>query len=288
MEICQRPGGVSVLLDRPPPRGTVALAWLGQAGFALRTAEALLLIDPYLSDSLAVKYRGREFPHLRMMPPPVEPNALTAVDWVLCTHGHGDHMDPGTLPAIAAASPRCRFLVPRAEIGRAEQLGLPGARTFGLDARERQPLDGRIEALAVAAAHETIETDDRGHCRYLGFVLRVGPLAIYHSGDTVPYDGLAENLASQRIELALLPVNGRDEHRRSRGVLGNMTLDEGAELCRTAGIPRMLAHHFGMFDFNTVAADELSRQAAGLPAPPRCIVPDVNTAYELSEKRGRG
>jgi len=285
MEIRQRPGGVSALLDHPPPGGTIALAWLGQAGFALRTPGALLLIDPYLSDSLAVKYRGREFPHRRMMPVPVEPEALNAVAWVLCTHGHGDHMDPGTLPAIASASPRCRFLVPRAEIARAEQIGLPKTRTFGVGAGERRPLGARIEALAVAAAHETIDTDDRGHSRYLGFVLRIGPLAIYHSGDTVPYDGLAERIGAAGIDLALLPVNGRDEHRRSRGVLGNMTFDEAAELCRAAGVPWMLAHHFGMFDFNTVAPDELRRRAAGLPAPPRCIVPDLNTVYELSGGR---
>jgi L-ascorbate metabolism protein UlaG (beta-lactamase superfamily) len=288
MEIRQRHDSVSDVLDRPPPGGAIALAWLGQAGFALRTADALLLVDPYLSDSLAVKYRGREFPHLRMMPPPVAPDALTAVDWVLCTHGHSDHMDPGTLPAIAVSSPACRFLVPRAEIARAEQLGLPKARTFGIDAGEQRPLARRIEALAVAAAHETIETDDRGQCRYLGFVLRAGPLAIYHSGDTVAYDGLAEHLGAAGVDLALLPVNGRDEFRRSRGVLGNMTFDEGAGLCRAAGIPWMLAHHFGMFDFNTVAPDELHRKAAALPAPPHCIVPDVNTVYELSGgKQGR-
>jgi hypothetical protein len=35
-----------------------ALYWLGQAGFLVRTPRYTFLIDPYLSDSLAMKYRG--------------------------------------------------------------------------------------------------------------------------------------------------------------------------------------------------------------------------------------
>jgi len=56
------------------------------------------LIDPYLSDFLAEKYQGAEFPHLRMMQAPIEPSRLADLDWVFCTHRHSDHMDPGTLP----------------------------------------------------------------------------------------------------------------------------------------------------------------------------------------------
>ena len=35
--------------------------WLGQAGFAIRHSRGTLLVDPYLSDSLAVKYAGSRF-----------------------------------------------------------------------------------------------------------------------------------------------------------------------------------------------------------------------------------
>jgi L-ascorbate metabolism protein UlaG (beta-lactamase superfamily) len=37
------------------------------------------LIDPYLSDSLAKKYRGKTFAHERMMPVPVAPEALKEI-----------------------------------------------------------------------------------------------------------------------------------------------------------------------------------------------------------------
>src|SRR5512143_877186 len=86
--------------------------WLGQAGFAFRHDNRLLLIDPYLSDSLAEKYRDGEFKHLRLMPVPVQPSEITGCDWYLCTHAHTDHMDPQTIRGVQqAGSPL--FVVPR-------------------------------------------------------------------------------------------------------------------------------------------------------------------------------
>ena len=64
---------------------------------------ARVVIGGYLSDSLAVKYRGTPFPHARLAPPPVAPGALRDVDLVLATHGHTDHLDPGTLPGLSQA-----------------------------------------------------------------------------------------------------------------------------------------------------------------------------------------
>ncbi|MCG8509851.1 MAG: hypothetical protein MI741_11550 [Rhodospirillales bacterium] len=53
-----------------PAIGEAGLFWLGQAGFWIETGEHRVLIDPYLSDSLAEKYAGKKHDHKRMMPPP--------------------------------------------------------------------------------------------------------------------------------------------------------------------------------------------------------------------------
>ncbi|MDR3211754.1 MAG: hypothetical protein LBU79_07550, partial [Planctomycetota bacterium] len=49
------------LLATPAPAGRLYLYWLGQAGFAIRSPETLILVDPYLSDFLAKKYRNAHF-----------------------------------------------------------------------------------------------------------------------------------------------------------------------------------------------------------------------------------
>ena len=102
-----------------------------------------------------------------------------------------------------------------------------------------------------------------------------------NAAQTVPFSGLSERLAAASIDLALLPVNGRDTYRRSRGVPGNMTFEEAVGLCRRSGIPHLVPHHFGMFDFNTVDEAELRRQAAALEGDVQCLLPSMNRCFVL-------
>ena len=44
-----------------PKPGERGIVWLGQAGFWIETGEARVLIDPYLSDSLAQKYADPQY-----------------------------------------------------------------------------------------------------------------------------------------------------------------------------------------------------------------------------------
>ncbi len=263
------------------PGAEAALYWLGQAGFALRTRERLLLIDPYLSDSLAKKNVGKEFPHVRMMPAPVAPGDLHKVDAVLCTHRHSDHMDPGPLPPIARANPDCRFVVPRAERSYAVSLGIEAQNLVGLDAEEPLSLFTGISVEAIPASHESLATNARGEHLFLGYVVHLGAVTVYHSGDCIPYDGLAQALRTRSIDIALLPINGRKAYLSRRGIAGNFTLEEAASLCRSAGIPLLLCHHFGMFAFNTVDRDEVQRAIAVFEGKLRCILASVCTGFFL-------
>jgi L-ascorbate metabolism protein UlaG (beta-lactamase superfamily) len=239
--------------------------WLGQAGFLFRSAKVTWAIDPYLSDRLAGKYRNHEFSHRRMMSAPLGLAELPDLEFVFCTHHHGDHLDGPTLEWIAANRPRTRFIFPAgiaAEVGR---FTLPRERILWAEADRPMTLGPEMEVTPVPAAHEEFEYDAAGHHRFLGYLLRCGPLKLFHSGDTIPYDGLTERLATFGPELALLPVNGRRRELSQRGIAGNLSLTEAIALCHRAGVPVMIAHHFGMFAFNTVdpaLIDEAARVAA--------------------------
>ena len=265
------------------PAHKLRLAWLGQAGFLLQWGACRMVIDPYLSDSLAKKYQGTEFPHVRMMQPPVNPDELTSIQYVLITHAHTDHMDPDTLRPLAAANPACRFIVPAAEREKALQRGIPADRLVLVDDGLELPLEDQFRLTPVAAAHEQLRVDSQGQHHFLGFLIANETSTIYHSGDCVPYDGLDGRLEKYTIDLAILPINGRDKIRRSRGVPGNFHFEEAIALCRNQAIPNLVPCHFGMFEFNTVDPATVDPKIQDLAEGPRCVLPRTGCWYELQD-----
>lgn len=270
-----------------PPIDGASLCWLGQAGFLLEIAGKRIVIDPYLSDSLAEKYRGKKFPHIRMMPAPLRPEELTDIDWLFCTHGHTDHMDPGTIPGLLATNAAARILVPRAEMETARQRGAPADRLIGIGAGERLDLGG-FEVLATASAHEDLRQDDNGQHLYLGYVVSTDGMKIWHSGDTIPYQGLSSVLAPLAIDLALLPINGRDATRAANGVPGNLTVEEAVSLADEIGARAMLGHHYGMFDFNTADPDIARQTIAGMAPKASVGLAETEREYQLAPKKREG
>ena len=270
-------------LQGRPAEGTVVLWWLGQAGFAIKYQETLVLIDPYLSDFLAKKYAGKFFTHRRMMPPPILPQDVERLDLLLCTHRHSDHIDPETAPVLAQNNPKSTVVVPKAAGEWGLEIGIPKPQLRVIDAGERLELGNGIRVAALPSAHESFETNERGEHLFLGYILRIGELTLYHSGDCVPYPGLAESLKSHSIDLALLPINGRDEYRQSHGVPGNFTLQEAVSLCKEAQIPNLICHHFGMFDFNTVNVEEAEKELQHIRGDKNYFLADRGTKYTMSQ-----
>lgn len=271
----------------------VVVSWLGQAGFLIQAGRRRILIDPYLSDTLAEKYRGTPTPHERLMPAPVDLDGLGPVDLVLVTHHHTDHMDPGTLAPLARRQPRLRLMVPRAARSEAlRRAEVAPDRLILIEAGERiEPWPG-LSVAAVRAAHETLERDAQGFHRFLGYALVFdglgqGPVTVLHSGDTIPFAGQVEEVGRLRPDLMLLPVNGRPPALAARGIAGNMTLEEAVQLTALTGAPAMIAHHHGLFAFNTLPVATIEERAA-VPDLPIRLLParrDVDVRLRWSAER---
>ena len=99
--------------DRPNFR----LWWLGQSGFLVQFNGRHALLDPYLSDSLTVKYEKTDKPHVRMTERVIAPERLGFVDVVSSSHNHTDHFDPDTLKPLLAAKPALPLVLPEANRG---------------------------------------------------------------------------------------------------------------------------------------------------------------------------
>jgi L-ascorbate metabolism protein UlaG (beta-lactamase superfamily) len=228
------------------------LWWLGQSGFLLQWEGIHVLLDPYLSDSLTRKYSQTDKPHVRMTELVIDPAELSFVDVVSSSHNHTDHLDAETLGPILARNPSMKLVIPEANRAFvADRLKIGSTMPIGLDDGTTSEISG-VRFSGVASAHETVERDEQGRVKTLGYVLRFGDWSLYHSGDTLRYDGMEEKLSPFGIDVALLPINGRAPERR---VAGNLAGPEAAQLAHDIGAKLVIPCHFEMFEFNTASPD---------------------------------
>lgn len=266
--------------DRPTEDG-VHIFWLGQAGFLIDYPDVRIAIDPYLSDYLAKKYAGKTFSHQRMMPAPLTAHELSNIDFVLCTHRHSDHMDPETLPPLMQHNPDALLIYPAAEEESVNRMGIRPDQRWPVNAGECIELGATVSCKVIQAAHELPETDEKGRHRFLGYLLKSKKATVYHSGDCIPYNGLLEELLPAHIDLALLPVNGRDDLRRKHNIPGNFHLSEAIDLCENCDIPHLIGHHHGMFAFNTLSNEEAHSVLGRYQGKVNCRLSRLSTQYVL-------
>jgi len=232
-----------------PATGELSLWWLGQHSFVLKSAEALIYIDPFLTE-----LDGRQ------IPPLVTHEDVAAADLVCGTHDHADHIDRAAWPRIAAASDKARFAVPELLLPRlAEELGIDARRFVGFDDDVTRTIND-VTITAVPAAHERLDRDEAsGRYPYLGLVFECGGVCVYHAGDTCLYRGMHERLERWAFDLMLLPINGRDAERYLGGIIGNMTYQEAADLAGDLRAAAVMPTHWDMFAGNPGDPDAFER-----------------------------
>ena len=224
---------------------SLALWGLGQVGVAIKGPTGVVYVDPYFTDSDG---EGGSLP--RTFPPPLFPQEVTNASAVLLTHDHIDHTDPDTVLPLAEASPGARFVAPFTSRETLVGAGLDGDRVVVPEVGEQLEVAG-ARVTAVPSAHTELEHDPERGYPYLGYVVEWNGVTVYHAGDTVVYDGLIETLSAWTIDVALVPINGRDYFRTSRNIIGNTDFREVAELTETLDFGLIVPTHYDLIEGNT-------------------------------------
>jgi L-ascorbate 6-phosphate lactonase len=268
-----RPEGVTraVSGEGADARGRRRAIWFGQAGFRLELGDLRLVVDLWMS------------PHEnRLIPPPPLPAAAGGVDYLLVTHEHVDHLDLPFLPTFFERSPAARMVLPEPLVPFVERV-VPERQLVPVQPDDTLDLGG-LEIHVVPAFHG-VEPEDAyadgsaigGRPRFVGYALGSGR-RIYHAGDTIVTDELTAALLPLDIDVALLPVNGRDAAREARGIVGNMDAAEAVDLALAVGASWLVPIHWDGFAGNTVEPGTVVDVAAGrIPV----VVPTRFEALEL-------
>lgn len=199
------------------------ITWIGQAGLMFETDGKVILVDPYLSDSV-----GRANPLSKRRVPVKEELLNIKPDIIVLTHDHLDHTDPETLAHYLKGENEVLVLAPasawekvRAEFG--------GRHNYVRFNRHTEWTEGNVKFSAVKAEHSDISA--------IGFILEAEGKRYYITGDTLYNNEIFDDLTGD-IDCVFLPVNGRGN---------NMNMADAKRFCEKIG-SKAVPMHCGLFD----------------------------------------
>ncbi len=210
--------------------GQFCITWIGHASFLIQTPEHSVLLDPNWARWLKIVKRLRH--------PGLELRDLPAVDLVLVTHAHFDHLDLKTLRAVASEQP---IAVPKDVGNLVHNLGFD--RVHELESWESFK-HGNLKITLTPARHWGARVLHDSHRGFGGFLIEYAGRTVFHCGDTAYFDGFREIGERANVEIALLPIGAYDAPTK-RDV--HMNPEEALQAFVELNAQTMVPMHFGTF-----------------------------------------
>ena len=247
--------------------GELGVTFIGHASFFVQIGGQNVLIDPNFARWLFVLKRLRR-PGLRIAD-------LPAIDAVLVTHAHFDHLHRPSLRTLVQNNLRTRGFAPAiiipthvsdlvSDLGFSEIIELDWWKT------SRR---GNLAVTHVPSRHWGARILKDSHRGYGGFVLKSGKHSVYHAGDTAYFAGFSEIGRRLAPELALLPI-GAYNPAQFRNVHTNPADAMRAFLDLKSRW--MVPMHYGTFRLSHEPVDEplqlLAQEAAAAGTKDRVVV----------------
>ena len=223
-----QPGPSRMIDEIRSQHSGIALWWVGNAGWLVKSGDLLVGIDLDLDSSE------------RALPAPVTGEELAGeIDVAFATHHHGDHFDATTLAKIAA-KPRCTFVLPRTCLKGAAEAGIPTDRIVvpeplvpfevkGVSVRPLHAIHGNQSFTVLTREPDFVESIAH-NC---GYLMTIGGRTIFWPGDSVLTE---EHLALRGVDVLFVSPT-----------VHNMYLDRAAILINALQPDLVIPQHFGTY-----------------------------------------
>lgn len=165
-------------VEMPASSYLTGLTWLGHASFRLERAGAVVYFDPW---EIAAE------PH--------------DADLILISHPHFDHLDAASVARLARPATQilttadCAAKLKEAGITEGVRVMRPGEKVT------LKPQEITVEAVPAYNTNKPYHPKEK---EWLGFIVEIDGVRLYHAGDT----DLIPEMAMFKVDVAMLPVSG--------------------------------------------------------------------------------
>lgn len=201
------------------------LTWLGQTGLAIETNGSLLMVDPYLMDTLS----SSSGPQFNRMVPVDESWLDKKPDLILLTHDHGDHLDMPSLHAVVSPEKQVQILAGD-NAWKKVRGQFPGTHNYIQMWPGTEWTAEEFHIRAIPACHSDTTA--------LGYLIHAEGLTICVSGDTLYQKQILQSVG-ETVDILFVVMNG----------LGNnMNYRDAARYAADLGAKVSIPVHWGLFE----------------------------------------
>jgi L-ascorbate metabolism protein UlaG (beta-lactamase superfamily) len=257
------------------------IVWLGHSSFFVQLAGKRILIDPVFSlYASPVPFSIRAFAGTSLY----SAHDMPAIDMLLITHDHWDHLDYATLTALKDRVGQA--LVPLGVGAHLESWGYAPAQIHEADWYDKLAVADRLTIHLIPARHYSGRGLTRSKTLWGGYVLESGDRRILFSGDTgygPHFKQLAQRFGS--FDLVALDMGQYDP----RWPFIHMNPEQAAQAAEVLHAKALLPAHAGKFNLARHAWNEPFERitAASGHKSYRLATPKIGEALRLDQQTQR-
>lgn len=215
--------------------------WIGHATYLINNGDVTVLTDPIFSKRASpVSWAGPE----RLIAPAIPLASLPAIDVVVISHNHYDHLDIPSIQALAAANPALQVLVPQGDRELLIRAGVANVTEFRWWQTTR--INDTEFTFTPVQHWSSRGLTDRNRSWWGGWYMHHPQLDLYHAGDT----GYSQDFIATRERLgapdfAFIPIGAYSP----RWFMQNQHInpEEALQVALDLGVTKAFGMHWGTF-----------------------------------------